>query len=655
MRKIKSFGNRLIRRVLLTVFAIMMVTLVVTLYAGQRAVGAETRGRYLGIMNVVNEKLGRILKVQEIGTMNVVDEVEHNLKSPETVIAAMEKKMGMSNNVKGYFTAFEPDYYPQKGTWFEPYVYKQKNGEIAIKELGTASHDYHQSKWYIRAKKEDVSFWTDPYYFEPDPGEKGAYSTFVMPLHDQNGRFIGVCGADMSLDWLTNELKIIDIQSKNTGMHNIDEKYRDLDFYTFIINNDGTYIAHPEERRVLKDNVLDYVKRKGGEQFDRIVHDMLHHQSGMANVHIDGTPAMIYYAPLEYTNWSMAIVVPRRAMGRPIILLALSIIGASILGIIILNIITHRGIRQATKPLESLAHSADEVAKGNFDSPLPEIKYNDEICQLRDSFATMQQSLVSYIHDLEVTTAKKAAIESELSVAHRIQMSMVPSQFPPFPKRTDIDIYGSLTPAKSIGGDLFDFFIRDEHLYFCIGDVSGKGVPAALMMTVIRYLFRSVANHVDEASEIVRLINDCFSASNDSLLFCTFFLGVLDLKTGHLQYCNAGHERPFLISSGVQELPLKPNMALGVMEGTAFAAQDIQLTPDTTLFLYTDGLTDAANPEEQRLGRDRIVGILQQAVDEGLTDATSCVRYVTDRVNAYVKDAPQADDLTLFAIRNIPS
>ena len=655
MRRPKSFGNRLTRRVLLTVFAIMMVILAMTLYAGQRAVGAETRGRYLGIMNVVNEKLGRILKVQEIGTMYVVDEVERNLKSPETVIAAMEKKMRMSNNVKGYFAAFEPDYYPQKGTWFEPYVYKRRHGEIAIKEVGSASHDYHQSSWYIRAKKEDVSFWTDPYYFEPEPGDKGAYSTFVIPLHDQDGRFIGVCGADMSLDWLTNELKIIDIQSKNTGMHNIDEKYRDLDFYTFIINNDGTYIAHPEERRVLKDNVLDYVKRKGGEQFDRIVHDMLHHQSGMANVHIDGTPSTIYYAPLEYTNWSMAIVVPRRAMGRPIILLALSIISAVILGIIILNIITHRGIRQATKPLESLAHSADEVAKGNFDSPLPEIKYNDEIGQLRDSFATMQQSLVNYMHDLEVTTAKKAAIESELSVAHRIQMSMIPSQFPPFPKRTDIDIFGSLTPAKSIGGDLFDFFIRDEHLYFCIGDVSGKGVPAALMMTVIRYLFRSVANHVDEAGEIVRLINDCFSANNDSLLFCTFFLGVLDLKTGHLQYCNAGHEKPFLISAGVQELPLNPNMALGVMEGTTFTAQDIQLSPDTTLFLYTDGLTDAANSKKERLGRDRIVEILQQAVDEGLTDATSYVRYVTDCVNAYVKDAPQADDLTLFAIRNIPS
>ena len=157
MRKIKSFGNRLIRRVLLTVFAIMMVTLVVTLYAGQRAVGAETRGRYLGIMNVVNEKLGRILKVQEIGTMNVVDEVEHNLKSPETVIAAMEKKMGMSNNVKGYFTAFEPDYYPQKGTWFEPYVYKQKNGEIAIKELGTASHDYHPNGISAQRRKMSAS------------------------------------------------------------------------------------------------------------------------------------------------------------------------------------------------------------------------------------------------------------------------------------------------------------------------------------------------------------------------------------------------------------------------------------------------------------------------------------------------------------------
>jgi sigma-B regulation protein RsbU (phosphoserine phosphatase) len=167
------------------------------------------------------------------------------------------------------------------------------------------------------------------------------------------------------------------------------------------------------------------------------------------------------------------------------------------LGALVIFFFMHRSIRSATKPLGFLSESTQEVAKGNFDTKLPTFRHHDEITQLRDSFDTMQQSLKRYVEELKETATSKATIESELNIAHHIQMAMLPKTFPAFPHRDEIEIYGMLTPAKSVGGDLYDFFLRDDELFFCIGDVSGKGVPASLVMAVTRTLFRNVVVRVE--------------------------------------------------------------------------------------------------------------------------------------------------------------
>ena len=242
-------------------------------------------------------------------------------------------------------------------------------------------------------------------------------------------------------------------------------------------------------------------------------------------------------------------------------------------------------------------------------------------------------------------------MESELNVAKKIQMSMIPNKFPPFPKRKDIDLFGSLTPAKTVGGDLFDYFIQGDRLFFCIGDVSGKGVPAALMMTVIHDLCRSFSSQSDDPKQIVEAMNDCYAADNKSMMFCTFFLGVLDLKTGLLRYCNAGHEAPYMVTSEVERIKVDPNMALGVVEGMQFTAQEKQLPDGGLLFLYTDGLTEATDENEGLFGRERVEQSLQNALDEGLTDGAAYIHRMTDDVAAFVKNASQSDDLTMLALR----
>jgi sigma-B regulation protein RsbU (phosphoserine phosphatase) len=321
------------------------------------------------------------------------------------------------------------------------------------------------------------------------------------------------------------------------------------------------------------------------------------------------------------------------------------------IGLLTVYLSSRRTIRRASKPIRQLALSADEVAKGNFTNKIPEQNSHDEIHQLRDSFEKMQYSLTRYIEELKETTTQKASIESELKIAQDIQMSMLPKTFPPFPERHDIDIYGQQTPAKAVGGDLFDFFIHDNQLYFCIGDVSGKGIPASMLMAVTRSLFRNIAAHVTEPNDIVKAINNSLVESNETNMFVTLFMGVLNLQTGHLRYCNAGHIAPLLINQGVSTLPCDPNLPLGVISDWQFTIQETTLTSQTTIFLYTDGLNEAENVYHDQLGDQRIIDLAANLALQGQHQPIKLIQAMTEAVHSFVGTAEQSDDLTMLAIQ----
>ena len=276
---------------------------------------------------------------------------------------------------------------------------------------------------------------------------------------------------------------------------------------------------------------------------------------------------------------------------------------------------------------------------------LPEDGRTDEIGQLSESFTNMQHSLVNYIEELKTTTAQKASIENELQVASDIQMSMVPRMFPAFPNRNDIDLYASMTPAKEVGGDLYDFFIQDEILHFCVGDVSGKGIPASLFMAVTRNLFRIVAQQGLPPAEIASHINNILAVDNDRGMFVTMFIGKADLRTGHLDYCNCGHNAPVIDG---QFLKMQyDNQPLGLWEDDPFYGESIENIKDKQFLLYTDGLNEAENPEKELLGNTRLIALMQDAQDMS-------ARQVVDMLKAVVEEhragADPNDDLTLLCL-----
>ena len=240
---------------------------------------------------------------------------------------------------------------------------------------------------------------------------------------------------------------------------------------------------------------------------------------------------------------------------------------------------------------------------------------------------------------------RKERMENELRIARAIQMSMIPMIFPPFPERKDLDMSATIVPAKEVGGDLYDFYIRDEKLIFCIGDVSGKGIPASLVMAVTRSLFRTVSAHEDNPAAIVRIMNDSMAEVNESNMFVTFFIGILDLASGHLRYCNAGHNAPLILTDAKHYLPVESNLPLGVLAGFEFKEQEAVMAYDDAIFLYTDGLTEAENGAHELFGDDRMNEVLSTR-----RSSNAHMEAIKNAVAEFVGEAPQSDDLTMLFI-----
>ena len=281
-------------------------------------------------------------------------------------------------------------------------------------------------------------------------------------------------------------------------------------------------------------------------------------------------------------------------------------------------------------------------------------RLTEEVGRLKseyDKLGEMYDDLsLSYEDSLMMYDKARESIrmESELAVASNIQNSMIPHKFP---DRPEIDLYASMIPAKEVGGDLYDFFLKDDTLYFCIGDVSGKGVPASLLMTVTTSQFRTVSRYLDQPEQIMMAINNQIAEGNDAHMFVTMIIGCLDLKRGHLAYSCGAHNPPLLIGSSVEELPVSHKLPVGVMKGMKYVFQETQIAPGTTLFLYTDGLTEAMNAEQKMFGDDRMEETAQRLISDGVSTSKSLICGMSDAVEAFVAGADQSDDLTMMAIR----
>ena len=502
-------------------------------------------------------------------------DLKRNLFHPDSSYNVMELVLRSHPNLTGCWVAYVPNYFPEKGRLFEPFVWWD-HGEIKHAEIGAEGRDYTQNRYYKAVLASDAPLWTDLY---EDIVSGLNLVTYMMPIHDGKGNLVAMFGLDMSTEQLGDTLNYRHIYPSS---------------YNFLLTEKGQLLAGPK-----------HIKEKKAQEMTHII-SMINDStverslsnSGLSTVipfkDADGDEGLVFYANLKgKPKWKIALVCYDKEVYAQLKNMRRTIGFLMLLALLALGLI--------------IAHY---------------VKNNQKLQQ-----ANLQQERIG----------------SELRIATNIQKEMLPHSFAL--ARDDIDIFGSLTPAREVGGDLYDFFVRDEKLFFCIGDVSGKGVPSAIVMAVIHTMFRMATAHENNPSKIMQTINETACEGNESNMFVTMFIGVLDLPTGHLRYCNAGHDRPVVV--GGEILAEKANIPVGLFADYKYVMEETTLADGAMLFLYTDGLTEAKNLERQQFGLNRVMAMLTDCPQ----NAAQLVERMKQEVLSFCRGAEQSDDLTLLAIR----
>ena len=642
MNKI-ALANRLSLRIMLVVMVMAIVIMAVVYPITRDSMVKEAESRYESVILNENEKIRGVLSDVYVAAINNVAFIESDIDNPDKLQAHLERMVTLNKYMSSCRLIFEPDFYPHKGHSFEIYAWRDTNGMIQGKQMNEDHPDFLVHPWYEDAFDKPQDEWTPPYFDRA--ASQQLTTTYLTHIRDHQGRKVGMLGADVSLEWLRLRHK-----QEDAMIHARYEKGFKEQSYSFIIDGDGTYLIHPDESKVLKQNFQETVAMNEDVADDELARKMMNRESGVCRLPNAGFNFWVFYSYVKYADWTVVIVVPEEIIYHDGNVLANIILAVLFLGLVFAYLLSHHYIKKGLRPLKPFVSAAGQIAQGHFDIQLPEVK-SREISSLRDAFSDMQGSLTKYVDELKETTASKVAIEQELRIASDIQQRMLPKTYPPFPERTDIDIYGEVVTAKEVGGDLFDFFIRDEKLFFSIGDVAGKGVPAALVMAVTRSMFRSASMTHTSPKLIVESINRSVCQSNDSFMFVTLFMGVLDLATGRLSYTNAGHEPPVLVGGAhTRFLTVDNNIPLGLDSDWAYSEQKSLVDKDTTLFLYTDGYTEAETVGHDQFGRERMC---QEALtlSKQRLDSRTFVKTIRQAERHFVGGIPQGDDISLLAIK----
>ena len=537
------------------------------------------------------------------------------------------------------------------------------------KDSGTKSavveSDYRNNPWYKLIVSDNKVILTDVY---DDLYNRGLMLTTAAPYYNANGEAAGIVGVDSNvadINEIVTKTKIGDsgyafVMNTKTGQVLFSPKAYEgtlsID-YDFNLENDPPLFDNEDEQ-------LASTSRK-----------MAAKETGMELVNVDGKSYYLAYTPIEGVDWSLGILIEESEVTVPaelskemietstynfvevlnysIKLMIIAMIIAFILIIVLVSFAGRKIADKFTKPLLTLSDGVREIANGNFDKKL-DIQTGNEIEHLATSFNAMTDELKKYMANLTKVTADKERIATELNVATNIQISMLPHNFD-F-NRDDFEIYATMNAAKEVGGDFYDFYLLDDnHLVITMADVSGKGVPAALFMSRSKTILKNFATMMtnpDDFAAVMSLANNQLCQDNDEMMFVTVFMGMLDLQSGKFVYVNGGHNPPMVYHKSTDKfeyMQVKENIVLGLMDDMDFEQQEIQLESGDILYLYTDGVTEAMDIDNNQYGEERLSKCLNNVNKNA--DLPNILQHVRDDLSKHVGEADQSDDITMLAVK----
>lgn len=592
--------------------------------------------------NARNLTLGTVARIETVmrAAQHVPESMAGTLErgsvNEKELLAMMKSAVERNPEIYACGVAFAPYACESKKLYYAPY-YSRSKDSVVLSWLGSETYRYFVMDWFQIPKELGKPQWSEPYFDEG--GGNILMTTYSVPFYRMvNGKrtFAGVVCADMSLQWLrdmVSSIKILD-----TG-------------YAFLLSRNGTFVTHPENTLIMNETIFGVAEEQGDKRLREIGRDMLSGKTAFVRTpRLDaGKPGFLYYTPVTSSGWSLAVLFPQDELMADIAHLSKLVLLLGAFGVLLLIGVIVSEARSITGSLTGMADATDEIASGNLDFKMPETSAEDEIGVLSRAFGAMQQSLKNHIVRLTEATAAKERIESELNIAREIQLSILPKIFPPFTGMPELDLFALLKSAWEVGGDLYDFFpIDDDHFCFVIGDVSGKGVPASLFMAVTKTLLKASTLKNTPPEVILEKVNEELCKGNDNAMFVTVFLGILNTKTGVIEFANGGHNLPVVLRKGAAPrfLSKTHGMIVGAMEGIKIERGTLTLAPGDRFFLYTDGVTEAMDENEVLFSDERLLRELKLL--EYLP-----VKEVLNRLLAILEGyskGNQSDDITMLLL-----
>lgn len=563
------------------------------------------------------------------------------------------------------------------------YVY---NNEMSSAYIGTESgivyryntsssptrYDPRERDWYQKAIEEqksgsDSAVWVDTYI---DSDTRNLCITCSKAFCDLAGNALGVSAVDM---FLSDVNKYI-LNSRN-----------DRGGYAFIVNKSGEIIMHPDYSDDVisaatseEDKSFMYrpLEQEIDETYRSLIEKMKAGETGVSKAIINGKEYYVAYSRMEETGWSMGIASDVEGIIAPVTKIKngindtvgeiTGIIGGNLTGLwlklgivflvctLIIIILSTLMSGKVVKPIMDLKKYSEKIGQGDLSISIP-VESGDEIGELAAAFNKMTSDLEMYIEDLAETTADRERIHSELSVAKKIQFSMLPCIFPAFPDRKDFDVYAIMDPAKEVGGDFYDFFFTDkEHLAIVIADVSGKGISAALFMVISKILIKNAAQSGLTPSEVFESVNDQLCENNDAGMFVTVFMGILNINTGEFIFSSAGHNPPLIYRKSENKfdfLKTAKSFVLGGIKGIKFKDSTIKLLPEDILYTYTDGVTEAMNKKGELFSPERLISILN-GINVKEVSIKDIVINIRSEIDKFAAGFERVDDITMLVLRD---
>jgi len=640
MNKVKfrhSFAFKLSLYIMTCVVVTFLSVLVYNYYVSKNIIMKDIEKDVEMLTTSTLREISRTFDVAQQIAKDMAFILEHNEITEKKLFELLKDVVKNNYKINGCAVAFEPYFFDKTKYYFCPYFYRE-DGIAKYSDLGNQKYDYFKRDWYAIAKKLNKNVWSEPYF--AGDSVKLFMVTFSQPFYRSiNGKreFCGVVACDINLNWLGKLISDINILENG---------------FAFILSSKGDYIAHKyKDYTNLKENIFFLAEKWGDAKWKRLGEKMVEGQTGAEEYYsyILGEKCLISYVPLKEMEWSLGVVIPTNELLADLNTITLKLFIIGVVGYILTMVLIIVLTTRMTIPLRILASATYNIGGGNFNAKLPVITSIDEIGILSHSFRVMQKNLIKYIANLQETTAAKEKIEKELSIAREIQQDLLPQKFPYLKQ---IDLYAVLIPAREVGGDLYDFFFIDEkHLCFVIGDVSGKGVPAALFMAVVKTLLRAKVSFIIDPAEIFNAMNNDLCKENKSYMFVTFFLGILNIETGVLEYCNAGHNPPLIHTANKGFYYFHTENAgppLGIIADVKYVGNRLQLLPEDIFFLYTDGVTEAMNIEDIQFSEEKLIDVLDKNKDETVSNIVNNVKLAVDK---HATDAIQSDDITMLIFK----